>query len=69
MSPTVEERLAVVENQVRNLDTDITKMASQVSALYDRLGQRPSWAVTLALSTLASLVVGLAVAFASTVGP
>jgi hypothetical protein len=67
-----EERLATLETQVHEVKGDIGEIKSSVKdtqldvrQLREEYGRRPSWAVTVVLTVLSSLVVGLAVALGS----
>lgn len=67
--PEEGERVAVLESRVQDLakwrdsfsTMILTKLDAMERTIREELSRRPSWAVTLVLTTLASLSVGLIV--------
>jgi wobble nucleotide-excising tRNase len=63
MTKSIEERVATLESENKNQETEIKQMSGDIKEIKDTLLKRPSWAVTIVitiLSTLcASLIVGI----------
>jgi hypothetical protein len=58
---TNDERLATLEAQFCEHDKVITLMGSDIREIKDKLMRRPSWAVSVIITLLTGLCVGLSV--------
>ena len=61
MSKTLEERLATVEADNINQGNQIEIMANDIKEIKDKLLGRPSWSVTLIITSLMTICSGLIV--------
>ena len=59
MTKTLEERLATVEADNINQGNQIEIMANDIKEIKDKLLGRPSWSVTLIITSLMTICSGL----------
>lgn len=68
MTESLDVKVARLEENQADMHRDIHEIKADVREIKATLAGRPSWAVVTLLTLLSSLVVGLAVALATTGG-
>ena len=58
---TIEERMATVENENKNQDSQIESIAKDISEIKEKLLARPSWSVMTIITLLTTVCASLAV--------
>jgi len=61
MTKTIEARVGILESENKNQETEIKNISKDIKEIKDVLLKRPSWAVTVIITLLSTICVGLIV--------